>query len=450
MEDSTEKLLNDVKEYCKKDFVAMMYNLLIEPLNIYAYLDNQIILTIPSSEQKNMLQTEHYETLENAFSILTNKKCELTIIEEKEIPIYASIISNYKQENITKEEYSKTHLNKDYTFNNFVVGESNRLAFATAQAIAKQPSSIYNPLFIYGGPGLGKTHLMHAIGNKIIEVNPKLNVLYVTSEQFLNELVNSIKDRGEKSKIFRNKYRNIDIFLMDDVQFLSGKEAAQLELYNTFNELHQNKKQVVFSADKPPKDIPILEERLRSRFTWGVLVDIGQPDYETRLAILKKKTEQKNIIVDEHILSVIAEKINTNIRDLEGVLNKVVISASLIEAPITIEIVEKAINEISLQRENIKTPDLIINIVANYFNIKPEEIYSSKKSNKIVFPRQIAMYLCRKELSLPYQKISAIFKKKDHTTIMHAEKKIEDEIEMDINTKLIVESVKNILNNQTY
>lgn len=232
----------------------------------------------------------------------------------------------------------------------------------------------------------------------MLQSNPNAKILYVTSEKFLNELVQSIKDRSNKTELFRRKYRNIDLFLMDDVQFLSGKEAAQTELFHTFNELHENKKQIVFSADRPPKDIPVLEERLKSRFNWGLMVDIGLPDYETRLAILQNKVEEENIIIEPEILSYIAEKDITNIRDLEGILNKVVVLSTLLKMPITKEIAEKAVNELAMQNQNVVTPEYILKIVSNYFNINVDDLKSSKRSNDIAYPRQIAMFLCRSEL----------------------------------------------------
>ena len=291
----------------------------------------------------------------------------------------------------------------------------------------------------------GKTHLMQAIANDILKNKPNTKILYVSSEKFLNELINTIKNRSSDTEEFRQKYRNVDLLIMDDVQFLSGKESAQQELFNTFNDLHSQGKQIVLSADKAPKNIPVLEDRLKSRFNQGVIVDIGQPDFETRLAILKVKAEEKNIIIEDNILSLIADKIDTNIRDLEGVLNKVVVIASFTKMPITREITEKAINEISLERENSITPDVILDVIAKYFNVQKKDLLSTKKSQEIVFPRQIAMYLCRSELNLPYKKIGDIFGKKDHTTIMHAETKIKNSITMEKNTKLIVESVENIL-----
>lgn len=443
-----DKLLDEVKKICKSEFLEMMYTLLIEPLDLLDITDDNIVLVSPAEAQRDMLVNQHLDEVKSAFSVLTNKDRPITVLTKQEAEDYFVNQDNVNQSFTELQE--KANLNPNYTLDKFVVGDSNKLAYATAIAVTSAPSITYNPLFIYGGPELGKTHLMQAIGNEMLKNNPNLKVLYVTSENFLNELVTSIKEKNHKSELFRQKYRNIDVFLMDDVQFLSGKEAAQLELYNTFNELYQNKKQILLSADKPPKDIPILEERLKSRFNWGVIVDIAEPDYETRLAILKKKAEDKNIIIDDHILAVIAEKVDSNIRDLEGVLNKVIVLASLTKTPITLGIVEKAINEITLQKENIITPQYIIETVSKYFDVSKKDILSSKKSSAIVFPRQIAMYLCRAELNLPYQKISEEFNKKDHTTVMHAEKKIISEMEENKNTKLIVESVKNILKNSDY
>ena len=287
---------------------------------------------------------------------------------------------------------------------------------------------------------------MHAIGNELARLNKDAKIVYVTSERFLNDLVYSIKQKSNKTELFRQKYRNVDLFLMDDVQFLSGKEAAQTELFHTFNELHENKKQIVFSADRPPKDIPVLEERLKSRFNWGLTVDIGFPDYETRLAILQRKVEEENMIVDNDILSYIAEKEITNIRDLEGILNKIIAISSLTKTEITREIAEKAVNEVSLQSEKLITPDIILNTVSNYFNLTIDDLKSSKRSNDIAFPRQIGMYLCRDLLGLPYATISKIFNRKDHTTVMYAENKIKNEIKVTKETKLIVDSLTDLLN----
>ena len=307
---------------------------------------------------------------------------------------------------------------------------------------------MYNPLFIYGGVGLGKTHLMQAIGNEILKRDSSKKVLYVTSEAFTNELVNAIKDANYKNELFRNKYRNIDILLIDDIQFFAGKNTAQEEFFHTFNTLHQNGKQIILSSDKPPRDIALLEDRLKSRFEWGLIADISMPDYEMRLAILRKKTQLEGILIDDDILSLIATRIDSNIRELEGVLNKILAYTSLTHSPITIEVVEKAINDVTLQKENIISADYIQDVVSNYFKIDKRDMVSSKKSNDIAYPRQIAMYLCRTVGQMSFPRIGNDFGGRDHTTVMHAYKKIEKEIKENTNTKLIVESVKTIITNK--
>ena len=284
-------------------------------------------------------------------------------------------------------------MNPKYTFDTFVVGNNNRFAHAAALAVAESPATSYNPLFIYGGVGLGKTHLMHAIGNEILRNNRSANILYVTSEKFTNQLINAIKDN--KNEQFRSKYRNIDVLLIDDIQFIAGKERIQEEFFHTFNTLHESGKQIILSSDRPPKDITLLEDRLKSRFEWGLIADISNADYETRLAILRKKAQLDNIIIDDAILANIANRIDTNIRELEGALNKLIARASLINSPITMEMSEWAINEIVTSQDTVISSSFIIDTVAKYFNVSPKDLVGSKRSNDIVFPRQIAMYLCR-------------------------------------------------------
>lgn len=275
-----------------------------------------------------------------------------------------------------------------------------------------------------------------------------MKVLYVTSENFINDLVNSIKDPNFKNELFRDKYRNVDVLLVDDIQFIAGKKLGQEEFFHTFNALHQSGKQIIISSDRPPRDIPLLEERLRSRFEWGILADVSVPDYETRLAILRRKVQLQNVIFDDYLLSVIATRIDSNIRELEGSLSKIIAYANLTHSPITIEVVEKSLNEYIHQKEKIISADYIQDIVAKYFNINKEDLTSSKKSNDIAYPRQIAMYLCRTVAQMTFPKIGAAFGGRDHTTVMHAVNKIEKEIKENkenSNTKLIVESVKNII-----
>jgi len=286
---------------------------------------------------------------------------------------------------------------------------------------------------------------MHAIGNEVLRNNPESKILYVTSEKFTNQLINAIKEA--KTETFRNKYRNIDVLLIDDVQFIAGKESVQEEFFHTFNTLHESGKQIILSSDKPPKDIPSLEDRLKSRFEWGLIADVSIPDYETRLAILRKKVDIENIIVDDDILSNIANRIDSNIRELEGTLNKLVAIASLTHSPITLEMSEKAINDIVSQKEQVISSESIQETVCKYFNINIRDLKGSKRSNDIAYPRQIAMYLARELAGLSFPKIGDDFGKRDHTTVMHAYNKIEHEMKQNTNTKLIVESVKKLLLN---
>ena len=284
---------------------------------------------------------------------------------------------------------------------------------------------------------------MHSIGNEILKKNRESKILYVTSEKFTNQLINAIKDN--KNEQFRTRYRNIDVLLIDDIQFIAGKERIQEEFFHTFNTLHESGKQIIISSDRPPKDIQLLEDRLKSRFEWGLIADISNPDYETRLAILRKKAQLDNIIIDDEILSNIATRIDSNIRELEGTLNKLIAKSSLTNSPITMEMAEKAINDIVSQQDKVISSDFIQETVAKYFNISAKELKGSKRSNDIAFPRQIAMYLCRNVAQMSLPQIGKDFGKRDHTTVMHACNKIDQEIKQNQNTKLIVESVKNIL-----
>ena len=437
-------LLTKAKDLLKEEMTTISYTTWIKNMEIDSIVDNKITLVALSDMQKDALETRFYDLICNTFNFITNKTCDVKIIEKTE-DTREILNTEDKKDFTTTENYSNTFLNPKYTFDNFVIGNSNKFAQAAAYAVSETPATTYNPLYIYGGVGLGKTHLMHAIGNRILQKHPETKILYVTSEKFINELVNSIKDANYKNELFRNKYRNIDVLLIDDIQFIAGKKMGQEEFFHTFNTLHQSGKQIIISSDKPPRDIPLLEERLKSRFEWGILADISMPDYETRLAILRKKVQLENIIIDDYILSEIATKIDSNIRELEGALNKIIAYASLTHSPVTREMAEKAINDIVLQKEKIISADYIQEVVAKYFNIDKKDIISSKKSNDIAYPRQIAMYLCRTVGQMSYPKIGADFGNRDHSTVMHACTKIEKEIKEKNNTRLIVESVKNII-----
>ena len=442
-----DELLNKLKELLEDEVSKISFETWIKPLGIRAIEKDNIVFTTVSEYQKDFIENKFNSLIFNTLRYITNKDWTFSVIDlSKETEENNNIIKK-KKSNVPEAELESNHstLNPKYTFETFVVGNNNRFAHAAALAVGNEPGKSYNPLFLYGGVGLGKTHLMHAIGNRIVEDNTASNVLYVTSEKFTNQLINAIKDN--KTEIFRNKYRNIDVLLIDDIQFIAGKDRVQEEFFHTFNTLRENGKQIIISSDKPPRDIEFLEDRLKSRFEWGLLADISCPDYETRLAILRKKAQDENIIIDDSILSDIATKIDSNIRELEGVFNKIVARASLTHSPITIELAENIINEFKYESEKVISSDFIKETVSKYFSIDKEELAGSKRSNDIAFPRQIAMYLCREIAGMSFPQIGVEFGNRDHSTVMHGYNKIAKEIKDKNSTKLIVESVKNIIVN---
>lgn len=436
-----DEILDKAKTLIKDEMSELSFKTWIEPLRISSIDNNKIYLIATDSFKKDSVESRYKDLLINAFNMVLQRNCEIYIIlnsEDKKVEAK----NNLSTSNI---KYSNSFLNPNYSFDTFVVGDNNRFAHAAALAVAEAPATAYNPLFLYGGVGLGKTHLMHAIGNEVLRKNNNFKVVYVTSEVFTNEFINSVRDNSTDN--FRKKYRDIDVLLIDDIQFIAGKEKTQEELFHTFNFLKENNKQIVLSSDRPPRDILLLEDRLKSRFEWGILADVSMADYETRLAILRKKTQEKQIIIDDDILKDIATKIDSNIRELEGVFNKLVAQSSLTNMPITIEMAEIAINSVIKQKESIISIDYIQEIVCKYFDINTKDLKSSQRSNDIAFPRQIGMYLCRILTNESFPKIGESFGNRDHTTVMHAFKKIEKEIKEKKDTKLIVESVKKIILN---
>lgn len=431
-----QNLMNSVKTLSLDAMTQLAYDTWISPIEIASIEGDTITFLVPSVIYKNQI-LPYEPILTNCFKDITHKLYKFNYITQDDLN---NNIPNAPQ--MFNENY-KTNLRTDLTFNNFVIGENNKFAHAAAMAVSESPGTFYNPLFIYSNVGLGKTHLMHAIGNAVLERYPNKKVLYVTSEQFTNDFINAIRDNSNES--FRQKYRNIDVLLIDDIQFIAKKEGIQEEFFHTFNSICENKGQIVLSSDKPPKDINPLEERLRSRFDGGILVDIPSANYETRLAILRKIVQQNNIIVDDLILSNIATKVDTNIRELIGTLKKIVVQASLTHSPITFDSADKAIADVVARKERIISPDYIKQIVAKYFHIEVEDINSTKRSNNIAYPRQVAMYLCRELAKMPYKSIGNEFGKKDHTTVMHACNKIENEIKNNKDSFLIVDGVKNII-----
>lgn len=442
-----DELLKKLKELLENEISQISYDTWIKPLEIKKIEKNNIIFIASSEFQKDFLENKFNTLILNTLRFITNREWTFSVIDKSKEDDESEIISD-KKSNVSDVELEKNHstLNSKYTFETFVVGNNNRFAHAAALAVGNEPGKSYNPLFLYGGVGLGKTHLMQAIGNRILENDPKSNVLYVTSEKFTNQLINCIKDN--KTEIFRNKYRNIDVLLIDDIQFIAGKDRIQEEFFHTFNTLREEGKQIIISSDKPPRDIEFLEDRLKSRFEWGLLADISFPDYETRLAILRKKAQDENLIIEDLILSDIATKIDSNIRELEGVFNKIVARASLTHSPITIELAENIINEFKYESEKVISSDFIKETISKYFSIDKDDLSGSKRSNDIAFPRQIAMYLCREIAGMSFPQIGADFGNRDHSTVMHGYNKISREIKEKNSTKLIVESVKNIITNE--
>ncbi|MFK3936725.1 chromosomal replication initiator protein DnaA [Alkalihalobacillus sp. NPDC078783] len=327
------------------------------------------------------------------------------------------------QADATDDISTRTMLNGKYTFNTFVIGSGNRFAHAASLAVAEAPAKAYNPLFIYGGVGLGKTHLMHAIGHYVMEHNPKAKVVYLSSEKFTNEFINSIRDN--KAVNFRNKYRNVDVLLIDDIQFLAGKEQTQEEFFHTFNALHEESKQIVISSDRPPKEIPTLEDRLRSRFEWGLITDITPPDLETRIAILRKKAKAENLDIPNEVMLYIANQIDTNIRELEGALIRVVAYSSLINKDMNADLAAEALKDIiPNSKPKMLTIADIQKLVGDYYQVKLEDFKAKKRTKSVAFPRQIAMYLSRELTDSSLPKIGSEFGGRDHTTVIHAHEKI--------------------------
>jgi len=409
----------------------------IQPLIIR---DDEIILSVPNEFTKNILQSRYIDTISSALKEVTGTSIFIKFILENEVDSFLESMSPKDINN----NYTHSILNPKYTFDTFVVGNSNRFAHAACLAVAESPAKAYNPLFIYGGVGLGKTHLMHAIGQFILSHNPNAKVLYVTSEKFTNELINSIRD--DKNVEFRNRYRTIDILLIDDIQFIAGKERTQEEFFHTFNALHEANKQIIISSDRPPKEIPTLEDRLRSRFEWGLIADIQPPDLETRVAILKKKAELENIDIDDEILLFIAKRIESNIRELEGALIRIMAYASLTNNKLSLSIADEALKDIlsNTQPKEITIP-LIQQVVAQHYDLRVEDFKSKKRSRSIAYPRQIAMYLSRELTDQSLPKIGEEFGGRDHTTVIHAYDKIQQDIQKNQKlSKTIVELIKKI------
>lgn len=434
------------------DVSHMMINTWIRALSIKEVTDTTITFSMDKKLGKRgieFIEKKMYDIyLQSAIEATLNQPFDIYFcIEGEDVPSNKENIDNSIDGHI-KVSLEKSNLNPKYTFDTFVIGDNNRHAHAACVAVAEEPSSAYNPLFLYGGAGLGKTHLMQAIAHHIITHNPDLKVLYVSSETFTNEVIESI--RNNKSEELREKYRTLDVLLIDDIQFVIGKDSTQTEFFNTFNDLYNSNKQIIISSDKPPKEIETLEERMRTRLEWGVPVDIHAPDYETRMAILKRKAEMDHIFISDEILDYIAQNVVSNIRELEGALNKISVYARLEnkKEELTVEKATEILKDIvSKNIHHEITPDFIINIVSDHMNVPYDDITSSKRSQDIATARQIVMYLCRKYLArYSLQQIGGAVGGRDHSTVLNGIEKINKLIEKDPNMKTTIETIEKKLN----
>ena len=432
---------DEILEILKKehDIMDVSFNTWIKPLKIHSVENNIITLLIPDDNIGiTYLNKKYYIPLKVVIQEVTGHALDIVFSHESDLNKVEKVIASNKViSDSLNDRKAEANINPNYTFDNFVVGGNNNFAHAYALAVAESPAEMYNPLFIYGGVGLGKTHLMHSIGNFILDRNPDAKVRCVTSEVFTNEVIGAIRSENQSSIVeFRDKYRNLDVLLIDDIQFIIGKERSQEEFFHTFNTLKESNKQIVISSDKPPKDITTLEDRLKSRFEMGLTVDISAPDYETRMAILSKKAESEGYNINEDIIQYIASNIKSNIRELEGALTKIVAFSRVSKKPVDVEFAKEVLKDIISPDVNKEiTPKAIINIVAEHFNISPADMVSRKKSHNISYPRQIAMYLIRNLTDSSLQTISEALHKKDHTTVMYAINKITDDIENSESTK---------------
>lgn len=431
-----------VMKLLEEELTSVSFSTWIETIVPVSLNKNSIVLEVPSEFNLGIIKSRYKDLLQNAIKLVTKRNLD--------IELFVKSGEGLVKKEVSPEESTAilSILNPKYTFNTFVKGNGNQLAHAAALAVAEAPATAYNPLFIYGGVGLGKTHLMHAIGHYVLEQNNDSRVLYTSSEKFTNELINAIKD--DRNEEFRNKYRNIDVLLIDDIQFIGGKERTQEEFFHTFNALYELNKQIVISSDKPPKEILTLEERLRSRFEWGLIADIQAPDTETRIAILRKKSQLERYDIPNEVLVYIANNIESNIRELEGALNRVIAYASLTGSPITLELAQDCLKQIlaGISVANINHTT-IMKVVSRYYDISPEQLVTQKRSRDISFPRQVAMYLCRELTGMSLPKIGQVFGGRDHTTVMHACDKIQDEMEKSAELRrAVIEIKRNITGKQ--
>ena len=443
-----EILLNIKKEH---DITEVSYKTWLLPLKPYSVDKDILTILVPDDIFLGYVKKKYAFLLQFTIEDITGFHCEVKFVledsikEEKKDKLIKPTGSD-----VDPQAIQNANLNPRYTFDTFVVGKNNNLAHAASLAVAESPGEIYNPLFLYGGVGLGKTHLMHSVAHFVLKNNPNAKVLYVSTETFTSELVDAIRNKNNTTTTeFREKYRYNDVILFDDIQFIIGKDGTQEELFHTFNALYEAKKQIIISSDRPPKEIEKLEERLRSRFEWGLTVDIQKPDYETRMAILRKKEELEGYNIDNEVIKYIASSVKSNIRELEGALTKIVALSKITNNEITIELAEEALKDlISPNAPREVTPQFIINMVSEHFGINSLDIIGQKRSKELVFPRQIVMYLCGEMTTESLQNIGKALGGRDHTTIIHGQKKIASELKTDDSLKSTIEILRKKINPQ--
>ncbi|HHW5831890.1 TPA: chromosomal replication initiator protein DnaA [Staphylococcus aureus] len=450
---SEKEIWDKVLEIAQERISNTSYQTFIKDTQLYSLKNDEAIILVSLPFNASWLNQRYSEIMQAIIFDVIGYEVKPHFISEDELASYNNVNTQEVQEpqvqhsSIDDKTWGKEQFNMHNTFDTFVIGPGNRFPHAASLAVAEAPAEAYNPLFIYGGVGLGKTHLMHAIGHHVLSNKPNAKVIYTSSEKFTNEFIKSIRDN--ETEAFREKYRKIDVLLIDDIQFIQNKEQTQEEFFHTFNELHQNNKQIVISSDRPPKEIAKLEDRLRSRFEWGLIVDITPPDYETRMAILQKKIEEENLDIPPEALNYIANQIQSNIRELEGALTRLLAYSKLQGKPITTELTAEALKDIiqSPKSKKITIQD-IQKIVGQYYSVRIEDFSAKKRTKSIAYPRQIAMYLSRELTDFSLPKIGEEFGGRDHTTVIHAHEKIANDIKSDPTFKQEVENLEKEIRNQ--
>lgn len=447
LENITE-LWNMVLSNIKEKVAKPSYETWLKSTKAHSLTKDALVISAPNDFARDWLESRYSALIADTILDITGDRLNIKFVipqnqSDEDLDIQLAVNRTKKVEPVS-HDLQQNMLNPKYTFDTFVIGSGNRFAHAASLAVAEAPAKAYNPLFIYGGVGLGKTHLMHAIGHYVLEHNPNAKVVYLSSEKFTNEFINSIRDN--KAVNFRNKYRNVDVLLIDDIQFLAGKEQTQEEFFHTFNALHEESKQIVISSDRPPKEIPTLEDRLRSRFEWGLITDITPPDLETRIAILRKKAKADGLDIPNEVMLYIANQIDSNIRELEGALIRVVAYSSLINKDINADLAAEALKSIiPSSKPKIISIHEIQKSVGEVFNVKLEDFKAKKRTKSVAFPRQIAMYLSREMTDSSLPKIGEEFGGRDHTTVIHAHEKISKLLQTDSQLQSQIKEIYDML-----